>query len=82
MMMCEAVDTASTNLRMVASQLAGLRVPARVRTIPTLRRRLHVTVICDPPTIVVIRHRVPKEDSTGGMERAINETQPTQIQRV
>jgi len=82
MMMSEAVDTAATNLRMVTSQLAGLRMPARVRTIPTLRRRLHVTVICDPPKFVVIRQCVAKEDSVGGVGSLVGESQPLQIQRV
>jgi hypothetical protein len=50
-----AADVAAMNLRMATMQLSGMRVPPRVRTVPTLRRRLQVTMITEPPATVIIR---------------------------
>jgi hypothetical protein len=72
-------DSVAMNLRMATAQisgLSGLRAPARARNIPNPRRRLTITVICDPPQIVVIRQAVQKID------RQINGIQPIQSQRV
>jgi len=51
-----AVNTAALNLRIATMQLAGLRIPSRVRTVPPLRRRLSVITISDPAQAVIIRH--------------------------
>lgn len=63
MMLRTMADTAAMNLRMATMQLAGMRIPPRVRTIPSLRRRLPVTMISDPPETIVIRHAVQNMDS-------------------
>lgn len=63
-----AVDTAALNLRTATSQMAGMRVPPRVRTIPNPRRRLPISVISEPPRPVAIRQNVHNMDS------AVNET--------
>jgi hypothetical protein len=51
-----AVNTAALNLRIATMQLAGLRIPPRVRTVPSLRRRLPVITISEPSQPVIIRH--------------------------
>jgi hypothetical protein len=43
------------NLRMATLQLSGVRMPPRVRTVPTVRRRLQVMMITEPPVTVIIR---------------------------
>lgn len=69
-------DNAALNLRMATMQLAGLRIPPRVRTVPTLRRRLPVTVISEPPQPVIIRHVGQNLGSR------VSETRPPQNRRV
>lgn len=72
-------DTVAMNLRMATAQiygLSGLRAPSRARNIPAPRRRLTITVICDPPQTVVIRQAVQKID------RQVSGIQPIQSQRV
>ena len=76
MMVRTASYGAALNLRMATMQMAGIRVPPRVRTIPTLRRRLPVEVRTDTAQPVKIRHAVQKLDSP------IPGTQLTQNQRV
>jgi hypothetical protein len=49
-------DNAAMNLRMATMQLAGLRIPPRVRTVPPLRRKLSVTAVAEPAQPVIIRH--------------------------
>ena len=56
MMVRPAADNAAMNLRMATMQLAGLRIPPRVRTVPPLRRRLPVTTVVEPVQPVNIRH--------------------------
>ena len=71
-----AFDGAEMNLRMATMQLAGMRLPPRVKTIPSVRRRLPVTDVSDPPQAVKIRQAVPNVD------RAIIGNRPPQSQRV
>lgn len=71
-----AADSAAMNLRMATMQMAGMRLPPRVRTLPTLRRRLTVAVVPDPPRTVIIRH------AGQNLGSSINETRPIQNQRV
>jgi hypothetical protein len=71
-----AADFAAMNLRMATMQLAGMRVPPRVRTVPSLRRRLTVTEVSDPPQPIIIRHVVQN------VGRQVNETRPIQSPRV
>jgi hypothetical protein len=47
------------NLRSATLQMTGLRTPSRVRAIPSLRRRLEITIVGDQPETVIIRHIVP-----------------------
>ena len=56
MMVRTVSDNAAANLRMATMQLAGLRVPPRVRTVPPLRRKLPVTAVNEPVQPVIIRH--------------------------
>jgi len=51
-----AAKTAAMNLRMATIQLSGLRVPPRVRKVPTLRRRLPITMLPEYSQPVIIRH--------------------------
>ena len=67
---------AAMNLRMATIPLAGLRVPPRVRKVPTVRRRLPVTIIPDSAQSVIIRH------ASQNLGSAVSEPQPVQIQRV
>jgi hypothetical protein len=59
------------NSRVAAMPLVGLRVPPRVRNIPTVRRRLNVAVINDPPQEIIIRHAGQNLDSAAGKSRQI-----------
>jgi hypothetical protein len=76
MMVRNVSDGAAMNLRMATTQLAGIRIPPRVRTIPPMRRRLPVEVISEPAQVVNIRQAVPKPDTR------ITESVPIQNQRV
>ena len=58
------------NLRMATMQLAGIRVPPRVRTIPPVRRRLPVEIVSGPPQAVNIRHTVPNLDTAPAQNRS------------
>jgi hypothetical protein len=71
-----AADSAALNLRMATMQLSGLRVPPRIRTVPTLRRRLPVTAISEPPQPVIIRH------VRQNLGSSVSETRPIQSPRV
>ena len=71
-----AAEVAAMNLRMATIPLAGLRVPPRVRKVPTVRRRLPVTIIPDSAQSVIIRH------ASQNLGSAIPESQPVQIQRI
>ena len=71
-----AAEVAAMNLRMATIPLAGLRPPPRVRRIPTVRRRLPVTMIPDLAQSVIIRH------ASQNLGSAVGEAQPVQIQRV
>jgi hypothetical protein len=51
-----AADGAALNLRMATMQMAGVRIPPRVRTIPMLRRRLSVTFVAESAQPLKIRH--------------------------
>lgn len=76
MVMRNAAEAATMNLRAATLQMAGMRTPSRVRTIPSLRRRLHVTVVSEPALSVNIRHVVQNVDS------GVNETRRVERQRV
>ncbi len=76
MMIRNAVDGPAMNSRMATTQMTGMRIPPRVRTIPSVRRRLPVTVVSDPSVPVIIRHVVQK------MDTPITEAHPVQNQRV
>lgn len=71
MVMRSSAEVADANLRSATVQMAGMRVPPRVRTIPSLRRRLPVTVISEPPQTVIIRQIVPNLDSRVNQTRQI-----------
>ena len=71
-----AVDSAALNLRMATMQLAGLRIPPRVRTVPTLRRRLPVTFVPESAQPVIMRH------ASQNLGSPVTETQPAQSPRV
>lgn len=75
-MVRNAADNAAMNLRMVTMQLAGLRIPPRVRTVPRLRQRLPVTFVSKSAQPVKIRH------SSQNVGSPITETRPTQNPRV
>ena len=75
-MVRNAVDSAALNLRMATMQLAGLRIPPRVRTVPTLRRRLPVTFVPESAQPVIMRH------ASQNLGSPVTETQPTQSPRV
>jgi hypothetical protein len=68
-------DSAVMHLRMVTQQLTGIRVPPRVRNIPNVRRRLTVTVISEPPMVVIVRQRVHN------MDTPITKARPVRDQR-
>jgi len=76
---CSRVDVAiaAINLRMATIQLAGLRVPPRARKIQTVRRRLPVTILSEPPQTVIIRHALQNLGSA-----IVSEIQPSQSPRV
>jgi len=76
MMVRNAIAAPAMDYRMATMQMPGLRIPPRVRTIPSVRRRLPVAVICDPPLPMNIRHVVQNMDSQGDASR------PTQNQRI
>ena len=76
MRMHTAAEVAAMNLRMATIPLAGLRVPPRVRKVPTVRRRLPVTIIPDSAQSVIIRH------ASQDLGTAVTEPQPVQIQRI
>ena len=59
-------------LRMAATPLAGVRVPPHARKIPTVRRRLPITIFPLDPQPVVIRHAFQNVGSP------VSETRPTQ----
>jgi hypothetical protein len=71
-----AADIAVTNLRMATMQMAGMRIPPRVRTVPTLRRRLSVAFVAASAEAVIMRH------VTQNLGSPATETQPTQSPRV
>ena len=71
-----AVDSAALNLRMATMQLVGLRIPPRVRTVPTLRRRLTVTFVPEAAQPVIMRH------ASQNLGSPVTETQPAQSPRV
>jgi hypothetical protein len=71
-----AAEVAGINLRMGTIPLAGLRLPPRVRKIPTVRRRLPVTIIADTAQSVIIRH------TNQNLGSPVTEPHPIQIQRV
>jgi hypothetical protein len=66
---------AAINLRMATIQLAGQRVPPRVRKVPAVRRRLPVTIFADAGQPVIIRHALQNLGS------AVSEIQPSQSPR-
>jgi hypothetical protein len=63
-------------VQILAVPLLGLRGAPRARRIPTVRRRVPLTVIPEPAAPVIIRHAAPNVGSP------VNETQPAQNQRV
>jgi hypothetical protein len=67
---------AAINLRMAAMALTGTRVPPPVNKVPTVRRRLPVTILPATEQPVIIRHVLLNVDSL------ISETQPSQSPRV
>jgi hypothetical protein len=71
-----ASEAAIMNLRKAATSLAGTQGRPRVRKIPTLRRRVPVTVIAESGQPVIIRHIGQNLGSV------ISEIRPTQSQRV
>lgn len=75
-MVRNAADSAAMNLRMATMQLAGLRIPPRVRTVPVLRRRLPVTMISESAQPVIIRH------VSQNLGSPVSETRPPQSPRV
>ena len=75
-MVRNVADVAAMNLRMATMQLAGLRIPPRVRTVPVLRRRLPVTMLAEAAQPVVIRH------TSQNLGSPVTETRPTQSPRV
>jgi len=75
-MVRNAADFAAMNLRMATMHLSGMRIPPRVRTVPSLRLRLSVAIISEPPQSVIIRQVAPNLDSP------VTETRPSQSQRV
>lgn len=75
-MVRNAADRAATNLRMATMQLAGMRVPPRVRTVPMLRQRLLVTFVSESAQPVKIRH------TSQNVGSPVTETRPTQSPRV
>jgi len=54
---------------MATITLAGLRIPPRIRKIPTLRRRLPVTIFPQNPQPVIIRHILQNLGSAAGEMR-------------
>jgi hypothetical protein len=66
---------AAINLRMATIQLGGQRVPPRVRKVPTVRRRLPVTISPNEVQQVNIRHALQNLGS------AFSETRPSQSPR-
>lgn len=76
MAMRSMAEVADPILRTVTMQMAGIRVPPRARTIPSLRRRLPVTVISEPPQNIVIRQIVPN------MDNRVNGTRQVQNQLI
>jgi len=71
-----AADNAAMNLRMATMQLAGLRIPPRVRTVPRVRQRLPVAFVSASAQPVKIRH------TSQNVGSPISETRPTQNPRV
>lgn len=71
MVLRDATETTAVNLRNIPVQMAGMRVPPRVRTIPSLRRRLPVTVISEPPQTINIRQVAPNLGSRVNQTRQI-----------
>lgn len=63
MMVRSATDTAALHLRMATMQIAGIRVPPRVRTIPPLRRRLPVEFVFGTTEEVQVRPTAPRMDT-------------------
>ena len=74
-MVRNAFNSAESNLRMATMQLAGLRLPPRIRTVPTLRRRLPVEFVAETAQPVIMRHIGQNLGSP------VTETQPTQSPR-
>ena len=73
--MRDAGNGAAMNLRMATMHMAGIGLPPRVRAIPTLRRRLPITIITEPPETVIIRHVAHNLDNN------VNETRQIQSRR-
>lgn len=72
----EAMEIAALNLRTGMIPLAGLRPPPRIRKLPTVRRRLPVTIIPNTAKSVIIRH------VSQNLGNVISEAQPVQIRHV
>jgi len=75
-MVRNATDNAAMNLRMATMQLAGLRIPPRVRTVPRVRQRVPVVFVSASTRPVKIRH------TSQNVGSPISETRPTQNPRV
>ena len=75
-MVRNATDNAAMNLRMATMQLAGLRIPPRVRTVPRVRQRVPVVFVSASTRPVKIRH------TSQNVGNPITETRPTQNPRV
>jgi hypothetical protein len=75
-MVCNAADNAAMQLRLATMQLAGLRIPPRVRTVPMMRRRLPVVFVPESTQPVKIRH------TSQNLGSPVNETRPSQSPRV
>ena len=73
MMTRNAAESAAANLRMATMQLTGMRVPPRVRTIPSVRRKVPVTIITEPPEVVIVRHSVRNLDSPVHKSRPVHD---------
>jgi len=75
MMTRNTTDSAVVNLRLATAQLRGTRIPPRVRAIPSLRRRVPITVVTGAPEVVNVRHAVQN------MDTPVNKTLPLSNQR-
>jgi hypothetical protein len=71
-----AADIAALNLRMATMQLGGMRVPPRARTVPSVRRRVLVTMVTESAQSVIIRH------ASQNLGSPVSETRPIQSPRL